>query len=60
VAALAEAGLFPGDRVIVEPVGDGELRIRRAAVSFDSAFGALTGVYAAGHVEPLDAADPER
>jgi hypothetical protein len=57
---LAEAGLRPGDRVVIEPVADGELRIRRAAVTFDSAFGALTGVYPDGYLERLDAEDRER
>jgi hypothetical protein len=60
VAALAEAGLRSGDRVVIEPVGDGELRIRRAAVTFESAFGALTGVYPEGYLELLDAEDRER
>jgi len=50
----------PGDRVVVEPVGDGELRIRRAALTFDSAFGALTGVYPDGYLEALDAEERER
>ena len=60
VAALAEAGLRSGDRVVIEPVGDGELRIRRAALTLDSAFGALTGTYPAGYLERLDAEDRER
>ena len=45
VAALQEAGLHAGEAVIVEPAGDGELRVRRAAMTFDAAFGALTGAY---------------
>jgi hypothetical protein len=57
---LAEAGLRSGDRVVVEPVGDGELRIRRAAVTFDSAFGALTGVFPPGYLARLDAEESER
>jgi AbrB family looped-hinge helix DNA binding protein len=60
VAALAEAGLRSGDRVVIEPVGDGELRIRRAALTLDSAFGALTGAYPSGYLERLDAEDRER
>lgn len=60
VAALSEAGLRSGDRVVIEPVGDGELRIRRAALTLDSAFGALTGVYPPGFLERLDAEDRER
>jgi predicted nucleic acid-binding protein len=55
VAALGEAGLASGDRVVVEPVGDGELRVRRAAVTFESAFGALTGAYPPGYLERLAA-----
>jgi hypothetical protein len=46
--------------VVIEPVGDGELRIRRAAVTFDSAFGALTGAYPAGYLDRLDAEERER
>jgi AbrB family looped-hinge helix DNA binding protein len=60
VAALAEAGLKSGDRVVVEPVGDGELRVRRAVLTFDTAFGALSGVYPEGYLERLDAEDRER
>lgn len=60
VAVLAEVGLRPGDRVVVEPAGDGELRIRRAALTFERAFGALTGVYPDGYLEALDAEDRER
>ena len=60
VAALAEAGLRSGDRVVIEPVGDGELLIRRAALTLDSAFGALTGTYPSGYLERLDAEDRER
>jgi AbrB family looped-hinge helix DNA binding protein len=60
VAALQEAGLRAGEAVTVEPVGDGEVRIRRAALSFDDAFGVLTGVYPVGYLEQLDAEDAER
>jgi AbrB family looped-hinge helix DNA binding protein len=60
VAALEEVGLHPGERVTVEPVGDGELRIRRAALSFDDAFGALTGTYPDGYLDQLDAEDATR
>lgn len=51
VAALLEAGLRAGDRVVVEPVGEGELRIRRAEVTFESAFGSLTGAFGARPAE---------
>jgi hypothetical protein len=46
--------------VTVEPAGDGELRVRRAALTFDAAFGALTGVYPPGYLDQLDAEDAER
>jgi AbrB family looped-hinge helix DNA binding protein len=55
VAALQEAGLHPGDRVLVEALDDGELRIRRGERSFEDAFGALTDVYPPGYLEQLDA-----
>jgi bifunctional DNA-binding transcriptional regulator/antitoxin component of YhaV-PrlF toxin-antitoxin module len=60
VSALAETGLRSGDRVVIEAVGEGELRIRRAVLTCDSAFGALTGTYHAGYLDSLDAADRER
>ena len=55
VAALAEAGLGAGDEVTVEPLGGGELRIRRNALRFEDAFGVLDGVYPPGYLEQLDA-----
>jgi antitoxin component of MazEF toxin-antitoxin module len=42
VAALDEVGLHAGERVTVEPAGDGELRIRRTTTTFEDAFGTLT------------------
>jgi hypothetical protein len=60
VAALQEAGLHPGDQVLVEALEDGELRIRRGVCSFEGAFGALTGVYPPGYLEQLDAEDEQR
>ena len=61
VAALQEAGLQPGDQVLIEALEDGELRIRRGALDeFDAAFGALTGVYPPGYLERLDAEDEQR
>jgi AbrB family looped-hinge helix DNA binding protein len=60
VAALEEAGLHAGERVAVEPVGDGELRIRRATVGFEDAFGVLTGTYPPDYLERLDAEDEQR
>lgn len=60
VAVLEEAGLHAGDRVVVEAVEEGELRVRRGAVSFESAFGTLTGAYPAGYLEQLDREDEQR
>jgi AbrB family looped-hinge helix DNA binding protein len=60
VAALDEAGLHAGERVTVEPAGDGELRIRRATTTFEDAFGTLTGTYPAGYLAQLDAEDELR
>ena len=60
VSALSEAGLRAGDGVVIEPVGDGELRVRRDALTFDSAFGALTGIYPPGYLEQLDREERER
>lgn len=60
VAALEEAGLNAGDQVVIEALGEGEVRIRRGAVSFENAFGVLTGSYPPGHLERLDAEDEER
>ncbi len=60
VAALEEVGLRPGERVTIEPSGEGELRIRRAAMSFEDAFGVLTGTYPTGYLDQLDAEDAAR
>jgi AbrB family looped-hinge helix DNA binding protein len=60
VAVLEEAGLRGGDNVVVEAVEDGELRVRRGAVSFESAFGVLTGTYPPGYLEQLDREDEQR
>jgi bifunctional DNA-binding transcriptional regulator/antitoxin component of YhaV-PrlF toxin-antitoxin module len=60
VRALEEVGLHVGEQVTIEPVGDGELRIRRSGVTFDDAFGALTGTYPAGYLDRLDAEDDLR
>jgi AbrB family looped-hinge helix DNA binding protein len=60
VAALDEVGLHAGERVAVEPAGDGELRIRRATTTFEDAFGTLTGAYPAGYLEQLDVEDELR
>jgi AbrB family looped-hinge helix DNA binding protein len=60
VAALDEVGLRAGERVTIEPAGDGELRIRRTSTTFEDAFGALTGTYPAGYLQQLDAEDDLR
>jgi antitoxin component of MazEF toxin-antitoxin module len=60
IAALTEVGLHAGDQVTIEPAGDGELRIRRSTVSFEDAFGTLTGTYPAGYLDQLDAEDDLR
>lgn len=60
VAALDEAGLHPGDEVVVEVVDTGEVRLRRSALTFEGAFGAMTGAYPEGYLEHLDREDAER
>jgi antitoxin component of MazEF toxin-antitoxin module len=60
VAALEEAGLHAGERISVEPAGDGELRLRRATLAFEDAFGVLTGTFPPGYLDQLDAEDEER
>ena len=60
VAALEEAGLHAGDQVVIEALEDGELRVRRGAVAFGDAFGALTGSYPRGYLAQLDAEDEQR
>jgi bifunctional DNA-binding transcriptional regulator/antitoxin component of YhaV-PrlF toxin-antitoxin module len=60
VAALEEAGLHAGDDVIVEALERGEVRVRKGALAFESAFGALTDVYPPGNLKRLDAEDEQR
>jgi AbrB family looped-hinge helix DNA binding protein len=60
VAALEEVGLHPGEQVTIVPVGDGELRLRRSTLTFEDAFGALTGTYPPGYLAQLDAEDEQR
>lgn len=60
VSALDEAGLRRGDEVVVEPLADGELSVRRATLTFDGAFGLLTGTYPTGYLDRLDAEDDQR
>lgn len=60
VSALVEAGLGAGDEVVVEAVAEGEIRVRRAVLGFDDAFGSLTGRYPAGYLQRLDAEEASR
>jgi AbrB family looped-hinge helix DNA binding protein len=60
VSVHEEAGLHAGEAVTVEPAGDGELRVRRSAMTFERALGALTGTYSVGYLDTLDAEDAER
>jgi bifunctional DNA-binding transcriptional regulator/antitoxin component of YhaV-PrlF toxin-antitoxin module len=60
VTTLEEAGLRAGDQVVIEALDEGEVRIRRGALTFESAFGALTGTYPPGYLEQLDAQDEQR
>lgn len=60
VATLEEAGLRAGDQVVIEALGEGEVRIRRGALTFESAFGALTGTYPPDYLRRLDAEDEGR
>jgi bifunctional DNA-binding transcriptional regulator/antitoxin component of YhaV-PrlF toxin-antitoxin module len=60
VSTLEEAGLRAGDQVVIEALGEGEVRIRRGALTFESAFGALTGAYPPDYLEQLDAQDEQR
>jgi AbrB family looped-hinge helix DNA binding protein len=60
IAALEEAGLHAGDQVVVDVLRDGELRIRRGTLTFEGAFGALTGTYQPGYLAQLDEEDERR
>jgi len=60
VTALEEAKMHAGDQVSIEALGDGELRVRRGAPTFEEAFGALTGTYPNGYLAQLDAEDDAR
>jgi AbrB family looped-hinge helix DNA binding protein len=60
VAVLEEAGLHAGDQVVVEALEEGELRVRRGTLSFERAFGALTGTYPRDYLKRLDREDTER
>lgn len=56
-AVLDEAGLHAGEQVVIEPIGNGQLRIRRVQLRFEDAFGALTNTYPVGYLNQLDAED---
>lgn len=57
----ARRGRAPrGRRSVVEALADGELLLRRGAPRFESAFGALTGVFPRDYLARLDADDAER
>jgi AbrB family looped-hinge helix DNA binding protein len=60
VAALEEAGLRAGDQVVVEALEEGALRIRRDTLTFEDAFGVLTGTYPPGYLAALDDEDARR
>jgi AbrB family looped-hinge helix DNA binding protein len=60
VVALEEAGLHAGDQVLVEALHDGELRIRRGALTFEKALGSLTGTYPPDYLAQLDEEDERR
>ena len=60
VAVLEEAGLQVGDEVVIEALDEGELRVHRGTMSFEGAFGALTGVYPDGYLGRLDAEEGRR
>jgi hypothetical protein len=49
-----------GDDVVVEALEDGELRVRRSAITFEVAFGALTGAYPPGYLDRSDEEDARR
>ncbi len=60
VAALEEAGLHAGGQVVVEALEEGELRVRRGELGFETAFGVLTGAYPPGYLKQLGREDAER
>lgn len=60
VAALEGSGLRAGEQVVIEPLGAGELRVRRTALTFEDALGSLTGTYPPDYLVRLDAEDEQR
>lgn len=57
---LEETGLRARNQVVIEALEEGELRVCRGELTFDRAFGALTGTYPRGYLEQLDREDAER
>jgi bifunctional DNA-binding transcriptional regulator/antitoxin component of YhaV-PrlF toxin-antitoxin module len=53
VAALAIAGLKPGDDVLIEATDAATIVIRRAPGDIDSAIGIFDGLYEPGYLEKL-------
>lgn len=53
VAALAEAGIEPGDELRVVPAGPGRLALERVEDPLVRFKGALSGVFAPGFLEEL-------
>jgi bifunctional DNA-binding transcriptional regulator/antitoxin component of YhaV-PrlF toxin-antitoxin module len=53
VAALKQAGLRPGDEVLVEVAGPGRIVLARAEDPLERLAGALTGVYPKGYLKRL-------
>ena len=53
VAALGEAGLQPGDRVLIEVRGPGELALVRDPDPITEFAGSLTGVYGPRYLDEL-------
>ena len=49
-----------GEQVVIEPLGEGELRVRRTALTFEDALGSLTGSYPPDYLVRLDAEDEQR
>lgn len=60
LTAMSAAGLCAGDEVVIEPTGAGELRVRRATLTFDEAFGIFSGAFPAGRLQQLDDEDDKR
>jgi AbrB family looped-hinge helix DNA binding protein len=53
VEALRQAGLKPGDKLVVEAAGAGRIVLTRADDPIEHLAGALRGVYPAGYLDGL-------